>query len=166
MTTQQHHQHQRHHLPCRSVRQLQLQRRCSPSATQRTALARNAGRRTTLLLPARHRHCAPSAKISTPNPLVHCQSINAVVCSAPPTNIASLVVVVSNLALFDAMTMAWILSNIVETKGDLHRLLLVALNSSSSSSSRMVRLLQSHAGAVLVANPATPTTVTRNVAGN
>jgi hypothetical protein len=30
----------------------------------------------------------------------------------------------------------------------------------------MVRLLQSHVGAVLVANPTAPTTVTRNVAGN
>jgi len=149
----------------------QTQLRCSPSRTHASVSAQNAGRKATQLRCADRLRSVLSAKGTTTNPLAYYRLPNASVCYARLTNIPSPVADDLNRNSFAPMVLCRRSSSSNDnqnraklnsgTRRSTHPL---PINPKSSSGRmHMVRLLQTQAGAVLVANPSIATTATRNV---
>ena len=148
----------------------QRQLHSSPSRIHASVCAQNAGRKATQLRRADQLRFVRSARVTTTKPPAHYRLLNATVCYAPLTNTPSPVADDSNRNSFAPMVLCRSNSssndnrnrNNNSTKKSTRRPLLVS--NSSGSSSRVVRSLHIHAGAVLVASTTAATMATRNAA--
>jgi len=166
------HQPRRFHFPLLlHLLHRQRQLHCSPSHTHASVSAQSAGQRATQLRHADQLRSVLSVRVTTTKSPAHYRLLNTAVCYAPLTNTPSLVADDSNRNSFAPMVLCRSNSssndnpnrnnNNNDTKRSTRRPFLV----SNSSSSGVVRSLQIHAGAVLVASTTAATMATRNAAG-